>query len=260
MSTIEIERQDGIVIVRFNNPPQGCMNIGQVGELESLLDAVERDDSQRVLIFTGGIPGVFIRHYDVAELLQLAEKLRSRGMVFDAAQPVPERGLPTLIRRLEHLDKPVLAAINGHCMGGGFEFALGCDLRIAAAGDYAIGLPEVRLGILPGAGGTQRLTRLLGQAGALDFMLRGRTVPPVEAHACGLVHELVPNALTRALALAEELLQKPPLALAYIKRLVRGVYQNGFDAERTLFLDLAMRDEAIARMQKLVAGADIREL
>lgn len=92
--------------------------------------------------------------------------------------------------RLEHTPKPVIAAINGHCVGGGFEIALACDLRIARAGGGRVGLPEIALGVLPGTGGTQRLSRLLGSAKALEMMLEGRTVDTLEALRLGLVTQV----------------------------------------------------------------------
>ena len=170
-----------------------------------------------------------------------------------------------MLRRLEALDKLSIAAINGTCMGGGFEFALACDLRIAAAGDYPIGLPEINIGLLPGAGGTQKLARLIGQARALELLLRGRTVAPPEALAFGMVHEVVEEALPRALAVAQEIAGKSPPAVAHIKSLLRASREmslaDGQALERTLFLDLLTSDKAVELMNRMLRDeADIRSV
>lgn len=115
-----------------------------------------------------------------------------------------------------------VAAINGHALGGGYEIALACDLRIAAEGSYRLGLPEVTLGLLPGTGGTQRLPRLIGRGRALDLMLTGRAVTPAEAMALGMVDRLVPAAELESTIeeLAATLATGAPLALAAVKRAV----------------------------------------
>jgi enoyl-CoA hydratase len=149
-------------------------------------------------------------------------------------------------------------------MGGGFELALACDIRIAQDGPFSLGLPEVNIGLLPGAGGTQRLTRLLGAGAAMSFMLLGRTVSPRDAVALGLVHSCVPDARAEGLALAEALAAKSAQAIAHIKRLVhtagQGTPAERLADERTLFCDLMVSDEAIALMAAMNRGErDIRE-
>lgn len=170
----------------------GYMDRETVPELDALTRELEADDSVRAVVFTGGVPGVFVRHYSVDELEALSIQLRQAGVKVDTAQPLPERDLDHVFRRLETMGKPVIAALNGTAMGGGFELSLACDIRIAEAGDYAFGLPEINLGILPGAGGTQKLSRLIGTARTLEMTLRGRTASPEEALALGMVHELMP--------------------------------------------------------------------
>jgi len=264
MPQLTATRADGVAVVRIANPPHGFMDQATVAELDALTGSLERDSDLRVVVFAGGLPGVFIRHYSVVELERLARDLKARGKTFDPARPAPERILDRVMRRMEHGHLVTIAAIDGHAMGGGFEFALACDLRIAGQGDYAIGLPEVNLGILPGAGGTQKLARLVGQARALELALRGRTVGPAEAARLGLVHELAAEgALPRAEAIAREIAAKPALALRHIKRLIRGAADSALDEglalERTLFLDLLVREEAIRRMARMNAeDRDIR--
>jgi enoyl-CoA hydratase len=157
------------------------MDAASVPELRTAMDTLGDDDSVRAVVITGGVPGVFIRHYSVAVLGALSKTLRERGTTVDTEQRLPEREIDGLFERIETMPKPVIAAINGMAMGGGFELTLACDIRVAEEGDYELGLPEVNIGILPGAGGTQKLARLVGMGRALEMTLRGRTVSPKEA-------------------------------------------------------------------------------
>jgi enoyl-CoA hydratase len=264
MHRLSVARDNAIAIVRFDNPPHGYMDALTVETLDKVSRELVDDMSVRAIVFTGALEGVFIQHYDVAELNGLSKGLRKRGMKFSEARMAPERTLDHIFDRLGAADKPVIAAINGNAMGGGFEFCLACDLRIAQKGPFSIGLPEINIGILPGAGGTQRLARLVGQARALELVLRGRTVDPDEAARLGMVHEAVDSpVLERALALARELAAKSPLAIRHIKRLIRGAGQQSLAddlaLERTLFLDLLVSNEADRLLQEFVDGVrDIR--
>ena len=147
--------------------------------------------------------------------------------------------------------------MNGDTMGGGFELSLSCDIRIASAGDHRIGLPEATLGILPGGSGTQRLARLLGAGRAIDFILRGRICRPEEALQIGLVHEVAPDALARARALAAGLAELSPIAIAEIKRAVyQGVELHldaGLVVESESFMATMFSDEGLATMREYVA-------
>lgn len=263
MAHLTTARKEAILIARFTGLPDGCMTAETVAELDRLLGEAERDSNIAAIVFAGGIPGIFIRHYSVGELAEMSNQLRQRGIRFSLDRIAPEKGFPAVARRMEELSKPVIAAIDGLCMGGGFEFALACDLRIAAAGRYALGLPEVNIGLLPGGGGTQKLPRLVGVAKALEMMMLGRTVTPDEALRLGIVHEVVPDALARATDIAAELARKSPLALAHIKRLVRAA-AGAPDAaalghERTLFMDLLVSDDANRLMTRMNStSGDIR--
>lgn len=265
MPQLTVRRVGAIAIVQIANPPDGFMDATTVAELDAVTGGFERDRELKVAVFAGGLPGIFIRHYSVVELEALARGLKAKGKTFDPAKPAPERILDRVFRRLELGHVVTIAAIDGHAMGGGFEFALACDLRIAGQGSYAIGLPEINLGILPGAGGTQKLARLVGTARALELTLRGRTVGPREALRLGLVHEVAAEgALARAESIAREVAAKPARALRHIKHLVRGAetmtLEHGLAVERTLFLDLMVDDEAIGRMARMnVEGRDIRD-
>jgi len=257
MAQVSVERDGAVAVVTITNPPKGYMDAESVPELRSAMDTLGDDDSVRAVVITGGVPGVFIRHYSVAVLGALSKTLRQRGTTVDTEQRLPEREIDGLFERIETMPKPVIAAINGMAMGGGFELTLACDIRVAEEGDYELGLPEVNIGILPGAGGTQKLARLVGMGRALEMTLRGRTVSPKEAFELGIVQELAPSgaALTHARALAQELALKPPRAIGHIKRLVRGAPQtplaDGLALERTLFLDLMTTEDADRLMAKM---------
>src|SRR5258708_18352663 len=146
------------------------------------------------------------------------------------------------------LPKLVIAAMNGDALGGGFELTLACDLRIGQHGDFRYGNPEVRAGVIPGAGGTQRITRLVGLARALDWVLRGRIVTPEVALELGLVHEVVDDAPARALERAEELDLLPPLSVGNAKRaLYLGADTNlqaAFEIENMTRTEVMQSDDA----------------
>jgi len=259
MTRIDIERHGAIAVARFDNPPKGYMNAEMTGQLERAADELLADDGVRVLVFTGALDGVFIEHYDVAELVALSERMRAKRATFSLDRLAPESAYHKILARLEGAPKPVIAAINGTAMGGGFEFAMACDIRLAERGPYHLGQPEINIGILAGAGGTQRLVRLIGEARALELSLMGRTVSPDEAAAIGMVHAAVDGpVLDHALAMAERLAAQPPRAVAHIKRLVRGAsgmpLDQGLAHERTLFMDLAVSDDGHRLMSEFVAG------
>ncbi len=158
----------------------------------------------------------------------------------------------------ESMPKPVIAAISGTALAGAFEFALACDLRIAEDGEYLIGLPEAELGLLPGAGGTQRLPRTIGMSAALMHILMGKALSPREAESKGLVHETVSGkSLDRAMEIARRLSSHTPESVAYIKRLVRNAVETplaeGLALERNLFLKLCISEAGLARMRSYEA-------
>ncbi len=263
MEQVSIKVENSIAVITLT-PPELYMNRFTVDELAVAVAQVETDESVRVVILTGGNKDYFIRHYDVRELAKIAPYFIEKAP-YDAADTVGERDLDIIFNRIAASPKPYIAAINGNAMGGGFETALACDFRVAQKGDYSLGQPEVNIGILPGADGTQRLARLIGASKALDLCLTGRTVDPDEALALGMVDRLADSALDGALALAQQISIKPPKAVAHIKKLIRFSVEkslsDGLRDERTLFRDLMITEDANRLMAEMNnRNQDIREM
>lgn len=237
-------------------------------ELVEALDHVNQASRLSVVVITGRRNGVFLQHYDPLVLEARARQMKSRGLRFDVSKPVPEVGIHRALREIEQSSNTFIAAINGNATGTGYELALACDLRLAQAGDYPIGLPEIHFGLIPGAGGTQRLSRLIGQARALELLLLGDTLTPSEAREYGLVNDVVDGpVLPVAMQLAEALSSKPARARGYLKKLVRGslpgndsaqdaVSEQLMAAERTLFCDLMVSNESLRRLEQVNSGQD----
>jgi len=248
----KVETNDPIVIARYSNPPMNYFCAEGTQELVELIESW-RDPAIRAVVLAGGVPNKFITHYSVEELVGLAE---DRGAM-KAMGSALNRSYHYMLRNLRDLPKPVIVAMTGDTMGGGFELSLSCDIRIAAAGDYRFGLPEITLGILPGGCGTQRLSRLIGVGKAIDFILRGRICKPDEALALGLVHEVARDAEARATAVAHELATLSPVAIAEVKR---AVYQGadlhleaGLEIEGDAFMATMFSEEGLATMREYVA-------
>jgi len=245
---------DGIAVITLGSAKRIYFDAEMGDALTEALDGFAGDSDVRIVVVTGGAPGYFIRHFTVAALIQLAESLRASGREWPENATYNGGFFDKAMALCESMPKPVIAAISGTCLAGGFEFALSCDLRIAEDGDYLIGLPEANLGLLPGAGGTQRLPRTIGTPAALMHILMGTALAPREAERKGLVHETVNGkALDRAMEIAQHLSSFPPESVAYIKRLVRNATEmplaQGLALERNLFLKLCISDAALERMR-----------
>jgi len=154
MPHVVVSRDGPVAILTITLPDQ-FMTDDTVAELNAATKELDGDESCRAMVFTGGEDGVFIRHFSVPVLEGMSDQLRQRGMTFsDQRLLTRDREIDVLFRRLATTPKITIAAINGFAMGGGFEFCLSCDLRIVQDGDHHLGLPEAKLGILPGGGGT----------------------------------------------------------------------------------------------------------
>lgn len=229
MGFVTVERKGGAAVVTYANPPIGTMTAAGAQEMLDAVRPLAGDPEVRSIVLTGGVPGVFVRHYDVGELSTASDAAKDAPAPPPPSGARPERGFLALVDLLAEAPKPVVAAINGLCMGGGFEMSLACDLRIAARDGVQIGLPETRVGIFPGGGGTQRLPRVVGEAKALEIILRGLVVEADEALRIGLVHELADDPVARALEMAAEWDQRGAEGIAFAKRLTRAALSRPLD-------------------------------
>jgi enoyl-CoA hydratase len=202
------ERDGAVAVLTLNRPKVlNALNAALLRDLEAALDALAVDADVRAIVLTGAGDKAFVAGADINELAVLTpaegkEHARHGQRLFD---------------RVEHLGKPVIAAINGFALGGGCELALACTVRIAAE-TARLGQPEINLGIIPGYGGSQRLPRLVGKGRALEILLTGDMVSAARAYEIGLVNKVVPAAdlLPAATALAQALASKAPIATRYI--------------------------------------------
>jgi enoyl-CoA hydratase/carnithine racemase len=245
---------DGIAVITLGSARRIYFDQEMGDALTGALDKFAGDPNIRVVIVTGGAPGYFNRHFSIPALIEIAESLRASGREWPDNATYNGGFFDKAMALCESMPKPVIAAMSGTALAGAFEFALSCDLRIAEDGDYLIGFPEAELGLVPGAGGTQRLPRIIGMPAALMHILMAQPLNPREAERKGLVHETVSGkALDRAMEIARRLSLHPPEAVAYIKRLVRNAtgipLAEGLALERNLFLKLCISEPALTRMR-----------
>jgi enoyl-CoA hydratase len=223
---------DGVALVTLDRPAaRNALNFTLLAELADALEALDNDGATRAIVLTGAGDRAFAAGADIAELSdQTPERLRGEGR-FHSWDRIAAVGLP------------LIAAVRGYALGGGCELAMTCDI-IVAGEDATFGQPEVRIGVMPGAGGTQRLTRRVGAALAMDVILTGRNLGAAEAKAAGLVSRVVPaeSVVTEALAVADSIATMPPLAVRAAKRAVLAASElpltAGLRAEREAFFDL----------------------
>ena len=233
---VERDEERRVALLRFNRPKQLNALNGQVmDELCSALEAMDHDDAIRVLVVTGN-ERAFAAGADIGEMANASpiDMLRTNRIAqWD---------------RVRRIGKPVIAAVAGWCLGGGCELAMTLDL-IVAAESARFGQPEINIGVIPGAGGTQRLTRAVGKSVAMELILTGEPIDAREAHRLGLVARVVPDELLveDALALAARIATKSPLALRLAKEAVNAAYEMSLtDAlahERRLFYLLFASDD-----------------
>lgn len=226
---LEIEDQGQIIICYLSNPPTHTLTAQGLLEIHDFLDSLVTNKELRILAFTGAGEDVFIRHYEVGELADSAEKNISQQEETKKLEtnPIKElHGFHKMLLKIRDLDAIVVAGINGNTAGGGCEFSLGCDLRVMSSGDYFIGLPETSVGILPGGGGTQRLARLIGSSRALDLILHGQLISNVKALEFGIINEILPKEsfLKSLKEYCQILANRAPIALREVKRAIhRGM-------------------------------------
>jgi enoyl-CoA hydratase len=245
------ERHNGVAVATYANPPMDYFTDPAVEQLDRLIGGWS-DEGVRVVVLAGGGEGRFITHFDVEEILRNQEQ---PDPIVSA--PRRSRRVQSVLRKLNDLPKPVIAALNGDAMGFGFELALSTDIRVGQRGDHRYGLPEVRLGIIPGGSGTVRLARLVGAARALDLIMRARVLTPEEALELGLLTELADDSLERAHAIAVRLAELPPVAVAMAKKIIYQGLDVTMDQALAIEIEGSYRTkqspDAAARMAEYLA-------
>jgi enoyl-CoA hydratase/carnithine racemase len=209
------DHNDHIAVITINRPPANSWSYSAMEEFDQILNSIESDSDVRVIVITGA-----------------GEKCFSAGMDVVDAGKSPELGPKGKVmwRRVDQFSKPVIAAINGHALGGGLELALCCHFRFMVDHPKArIGLTELNLGIIPGWGGTQRLYRIIGKSKALEMILLSQRINAKEAYDIGLVNQVTApdNLMKETLSFAEKLAKRPPIAVsAVLKAISAGIYEN----------------------------------
>jgi len=213
---LTVEKENGYVVAAINNPPANALGQTVLSELSNLFDECLNDDDVRAIVLTGTGEKLFCGGADISEFSSIQDGSKPRISGHD------------VFLKIENFPKPVIAAIQGSAFGGGNELAMSCHLRIISA-SAKLGLPEVKLGIIPGWGGTQRLPRLIGKTKALEVMLTGDPLSAEEALEYGLVNKVVPadQVLAEAKKLAARLAKGAPIAMREILKAVnQGLNTN----------------------------------
>lgn len=227
--TLLVDQEDGTCVIRLNRPEAlNALNGKLMGELVTALQAADADDQVRVIVLTGS-EKAFAAGADVKEM---ADKTYTDVMFSNL--------YGTEVDATAAIRKPIIAAVSGYCLGGGCELAMMCDF-ILAADTVKFGQPEINLGIIPGMGGTQRLTRLVGKSKAMDMNLTGRFMEAAEAERCGLVSRVFPakDLMTETLRVAQKIAEKSRISTLMVKESVNRALEvslhEGLIFERKLF-------------------------
>jgi enoyl-CoA hydratase/carnithine racemase len=236
---VSLSTGSGIGTITLDKPPANSYDLEYVQELREAVQGAAADDEVKAVIVRSASEKFFSAGADV-KAFQAGPHERNMEMI---------RTSHETLASMAHIPKIFVAEINGHALGGGLEIALACDLRFAADGEYRLGTPEVTLGLLPGNGGTQRLPRLIGQSRALDLMITGRTLAPLEAYELGVVNALFPadELHERTLDYAQKLAAGATKAIGNIKLAVsEGLadgLERGLERERELVEELFRSDD-----------------
>jgi len=256
--TVHYETDGPVATLTLDAPPANCYSHGLMRSLDEAILRARFDDEVEVIVITGAGHRFFCAGADIAMLSSVTPRFKYYFCLH----------ANETLSRLEHTDKLVIAAINGHCVGGGFEVAMACDLRVARKGAGTWGLPEVKLGVLPGTGGTQRLARLVGHQKALRWMVEGKTAPLEEAEAEGVVDRILDaspedflgDVLTYAKSLCTP--RTASMAVGHIKRAVQtggGLpLEQGLALERELQAKLFASDDATEGLNAYVEKRNAR--
>jgi len=218
--TLLLERRDRVAIITINRPDKrNALNIKTREEGAAVMEELRADDSVGVVVITGAGDKAFIAGADIAEFAGRTALTQRAVMVSRS-----------LFNAIDTFPKPIIAMVNGYCLGGGCEVALACDIRIASE-NASFGQPEINLGIIPGGGGTQRLTRLVGEGKAMEMILTGEIIDARTAFAIGLVNHVVPldQLETKTMEIANRIADKGPIAVSLAKEAVKIASRSNLD-------------------------------
>lgn len=218
--TLVLEKRERVAIITINRPEKrNALNIKTREEGAALLEELRNDSSVGIVVFTGAGDKAFIAGADIAEFAGRTAMMQRDVMT-----------ARSLFTAIDTFPKPVIAMINGFCLGGGCELALACDMRIASE-NAQFGQPEINLGIIPGGGGTQRLTRLVGEGKAMELILTGQFIDAKTAYEIGLVNHVVPvdQLQAKTMEIAQRIASKSPVALQLAKEAVKIASRSNLD-------------------------------
>jgi enoyl-CoA hydratase len=226
---ISVERDGAVAVVTIDNPPVNALSAPLLEELESAIDGLDADDGVRAIVLQGAGERAFVAGADIKEFPSLRESPPEEGG--------SARGIQKLGARMDKARTPFVAAIQGFCLGGGLELAMACDIRVATE-DAQLGQPEIKLGLIPGGGGTQRLPRLVGLGRAQYLNMTGDPIDAKTAYEWGLVERVVPREelLEAATGIARSIAARSPHSVAVLRELARTT--------RDLSLEEGLRREA----------------
>ncbi|MFN2272650.1 MAG: enoyl-CoA hydratase/isomerase family protein [Anaerolineae bacterium] len=239
---IRTEIEDGVATLTIDHPPVNSFNTEVINELSGAVDELLADDGVRVIVITGGGTNAFVAGADIPEIKKLLGQEGGLKMAAEAGH--------TLFTKIERATKPVIAAIDGFCLGGGMELAMACHMRICSD-RTRLGQPEINLGIIPGWGGTQRLPRLVGRGKAIELILTGDMIRAQEAYSIGLVNKVVPAGavVKEARGLARKIASKSRLpTAAALRAVVSGAdvpITEGLKIETEEFVGLQDTEDAL---------------
>src|SRR3982074_1037382 len=196
---------NGVALIHLNRPPANSYDRGLIDDLNAAIDEIRFDESIGAAVLTSDLPKFFSAGADINMFRTVSSKARAMTILH----------MHEVLLKMEHTPKGFIAAIGGHCLGGGLGVALAPDFRFAAEGEYRLGVPEVTLGLLPGNGGTQRLPRLIGRQKAMELLLPGKPLDPKSAAGLGIIDRLVApdRLLPEAIAFAATLAGRPNRAI-----------------------------------------------
>lgn len=234
MESLSLSFHNHTLIITINRPDKlNALNKTVIKELSGVIDDVYNNVEIKSVIITGSGPKAFVAGADISEFAALDAK---------AGKAMAENGQMQVFNKIEHCSKPIIAAVNGFALGGGCELAMACHFRIASS-NAKFGQPEVNLGLIPGYGGTQRLTQLIGKGRAMELLMTGSMIDANTALQYGLVNYVVPQEelMSKTLSITERINTKAPLAIAGCIKAANAVFdetENGYEMEINIFGEL----------------------